>query len=120
MVADRAVSRKLNASGWTAMLLAQLAILVGATLLGAILGMAVMYYLFEGQRAASQEVVADVTLDATGMLVIGVMTAYLGGGGGAILGAIFGFLFLLFMTPRWLVPRLKRYPWLCQSDSSDE
>lgn len=117
---DQNVQRKLNDSGWTALLLTQLGILLGSILLGAILGMAVMYYSLEGQRAAAQGVVVDVTLDATGSLVNGVMTAYVGGGGGAILGAIFGFLFLLFMTPRWLLPKLKRYPWLWQSDSSDE
>lgn len=120
MGSDQNVQRKLNDSGWTALLLTQLGILVGSILLGAILGMAVMYYSLEGQRAAAQGVVVDVTLDATGSLVNGVMTAYVGGGGGAILGAIFGFLFLLFMTPRWLLPKLKRYPWLWQSDSSDE
>jgi len=68
MGSDLVIQRRLNDSGWTAMLLAQLAILVGATLLGAILGMAVMYYFFEGQRAASREVVADVTWDTTGMV----------------------------------------------------
>ncbi len=120
MGSDQNVQRKLNDSGWTALLLTQLGILVGSILLGAILGMAVMYFSLEGQRAAAQGVVVDVTLDATGSLVNGVMTAYVGGGGGAILGAIFGFLFLLFMTPRWLLPKLKRYPWLWQSDSSDE
>lgn len=120
MGSDQNVQRKLNDSGWTALLLTQLGILLGSILLGAILGMAVMYYSLEGQRAAAQGVVVDVTLDATGSLVNGVMTAYVGGGGGAILGAIFGFLFLLFMTPRWLLPKLKRYPWLWQSDSSDE
>ncbi len=120
MGSDQNVQRKLNDSGWTALLLTQLGILLGSILLGAILGMAVMYFSLEGQRAAAQGVVVDVTLDATGSLVNGVMTAYVGGGGGAILGAIFGFLFLLFMTPRWLLPKLKRYPWLWQSDSSDE
>ena len=120
MGSDQNVQRKLNDSGWTALLLTQLGILLGSILLGAILGMAVMYYSLEGQRAAAQGVVVDVTLDATGSLVNGVMTAYVGGGEGAILGAIFGFLFLLFMTPRWLLPKLKRYPWLWQSDSSDE
>jgi len=120
MASDPVVKRKLNDSGWTALMLTQLAILVGSILLGAIVGMAVVHYSLEGQRTASQEVGVDVTLDATGRLVTGVMTGYLGGGGGAISGAIFGFLFLLFMTPRWLIPRLKRYPWLWQSDSSDE
>lgn len=79
MGSDQNVQRKLNDSGWTALLLTQLGILVGSILLGAILGMAVMYFSLEGQRAAAQGVVVDVTLDATGSLVNGVMTAYVGG-----------------------------------------
>lgn len=55
MGSDQNVQRKLNDSGWTALLLTQLGILVGSILLGAILGMAVMSSHSKGSELPHKE-----------------------------------------------------------------
>jgi hypothetical protein len=107
----------LNDTGWAVLLLTQLAVMTGWILMGSILGMLATYLWIASQTSAANEVLKGTSTEGVSIVISALMTMYLGGGGGAFLGAIAGFLFLLFMTPRWIVPKLKAYPSFCHNES---
>ncbi len=111
--------KSLNDNGWAVLVLAQLSVMIGFILLGAILGMAATYLSIASQTSAANEAMKGTSTEGLSVMLNSLITVYMGGGGGGILGAIAGFLFLLFMTPRWIVPKLKAYQSFCHSETSN-